>query len=408
MADLLTIKNISTSVIRLNPDHLAEANKIGWQRFGGWCGYPEQKTLSFEIHRQGQVGDSSPASHGVNMCKYANCIRRYINARTEVLVLDFIPNHEQKGPSHVVAETGEFCLINEIRIALNGVLARQVAGQIYEMHVVNDTPVAQGIFTESIIRKGSKPSDVWHGDFAPSIRLGQIEPGSTLHISQIYMRPGRVFTDELLRVEAGEIVPLPDSTIYMHNGLAQWALPDMIDEKTTEQLRDPLTEGPYMARIGFHPQPYTDPMDITMRALEQLLADLSAISKHAHNASALADKSATDYGFDNIVITVTDDNLICRLNGFDESIGLVIASNAGYLEPQCTHYSSHWVHQTKKESIVRVSCPNVMDIFIKAIELAIARTENAIAQFADRRTGSSPSKKSVATAVKSPKASPKA
>lgn len=396
-SDLFTVENITASIVRLDPDHLAEANKIGWKRFGGWCGYPEQKTLSFEIRRAGQVGDGSPASHGVNLCKFANAVRRYINGRTEVLVLDFIPNHEQKGPGHVVAETGEFCLINEIRIALNGVLARQVAGQIYEMHVINDTPVAQGIFTESIVRKGSKPTDIWHGDFAPSIRLGQIEPGSTLHISQIYMRPGRVFTDELLRVEAGEIVPLPDSTVYMHNGLVQWALPDMVDEKTTEQLRDPLTEGPYVARIGFYPQPYTDPMDITMRALAQLLADLSAIAKHAHNAATSAD---TDYGFDNVAITVADDNLICRLNGFDESIGLVIASNAGYLEPRCTHYSSHWVHQTKKESIVRVSCPDVMVVFTRAIALAIARTEAVIAGL----SGSRPVAEPVAKGKKASKA----
>ncbi len=269
--DLFTVDNVVTSTIRPDPEHLAEVKKIGWTRFGGWSGYPEQKTLSFELRRAGTVGDGSPASHGVNFCKFANAIRRFINARTEVLILDFIPNHEQKSQAHVVAETGEFCLINEIRIALNGVVARQVAGQIYEMHAINNTPMPMSIFTETIVRKGDKPEDPWHGDFAPSIRLGQIEPGSTLHISQIYMKPGRVFTDELRRVEGGAIVQLTDSVHFMHNGLVQWALPDMIDQKTGDQIRDPLTEGPYVARLSFYPQPYSDPMNITMQALGLLL-----------------------------------------------------------------------------------------------------------------------------------------
>jgi hypothetical protein len=359
-------------------EFLDELKRIGWTDFAY---YEKQKSISFCLERQ------SPADEhdGNNLTRYANCVRRYINSRNEILVLDFIPNHEQKTSAHVVHETGEACLINEIRIALNGVLARQVRGNLYELHAINTTPDRMDVMTGHITRHGAKPDDPWHGDFAPTIKLGQIEPASELHISVIYMKPGRVFTNELAVVTGNEVKQPPDHTYFLHNGFTMYEQPDMIDPVKHVQLRNPMTCAPKVIKLGLYPQPYIEPRDIVTRALSQLAEDLAEISEHIKNSGATFTDSTSlgHYAQGNVSIAIRGNELISRIYGFDESIGCIIASNASYLNQEtCTHASSHFDHPTKKETVIRITSPDALNLYTRATELAIARTKNVLEQFA--------------------------
>ena len=265
----------------MDPEFLKEVKRIGWTDFAG---YPKQKTIAFSISRSSPIDEHD----GNNLTRYVNCIRRYINARNEVLVLDFIPNHEQKTSARVVQESGEACLINEIRIALNGVLARQVRGNIYELHVINSTPSQMDVMTGHITKHGGSTDNVvWHGDFAPTIKLGRIEPASELHITMIYMKPGRVFTNELPIVTGSDVKMPPDHTCFLHNGFMKYEQPDMIDNKQNIQLRNPMTSAPKVIRLSTYPQPYVEPRDIILRALDQLVSDLQEIADHIAKSRAM-------------------------------------------------------------------------------------------------------------------------
>jgi hypothetical protein len=363
-------------------EFLKELERIGWTDFAY---YEKQKTISFCIERQSPMDEHD----GNNLTRYVNCVRRYINSRNENLVLDFIPNHEQKTSAHVVHESGEACLINEIRIAMNGVLARQIKGNMYELHAVNTTAGPMDVMTRHITRAGSSADDAWHGDFAPTIKLGQIEPGSELHISMIYMKSGRVFTNEMPIVTGNEVKMPPDHTYFLHNGFTKYEQPDMIDNIKHVQLRNPLTCAPKKIRLGLYPQPYLDPRDIVLRALGQLIEDLSEIADHIRKSRATfenqkddADGSSNHYAFGTVSIAIRGNELLSRIYGFDESLGCIIASNASFLNPnECEHSESHFEHPTKKETVIRITAPETLNLYLRATELAIARTASLVRQF---------------------------
>jgi hypothetical protein len=170
-----------------------------------------------------------------------------------------------------------------------------------------------------------------------------------------------------------------------------WRQPDMIDVKTGEQLRDPCTESPRLIEMEFYPQPYIDPSDILRRALQQLITDFRMIADHAMKAKAsfdeIVDDIAREYQFGDVAIKVMPtvngkNDLMATISGFDESIGIVIASNAMYIAPtQVSHATSHLAHVTEKNVIIRITAPNAFDLFAKSVELAIARTDSLIQQF---------------------------
>ena len=95
-----------------------------------------------------------------------------------------------------------------------------------------------------------------------------------------------------------------------------------------------------------------------------------------HNKKA---DGTNNYSFGNVKIELNDNDLTCITNGFDESIGTVIASNAKVIAyNSITHYTSHRVHPTKKEVEIRLTCPDVRNVFTQAIDLAIVRSEKLL------------------------------
>ena len=353
-----------------SPELLSLVNEVKWTDFAF---YPAQKSFTFSIRRTGKQASN------LDLCKHGNAIRRYINSRTEVCILDFIPNHEcKKSAEHVVREVGAVCLVNQVRMALNGVLCQQIRGNIFELHAINTTPEIAPIYTRSITLKGAANSDAWHNHFAPTIIIGHLEPCTELHIDRIYMKPGRGFTDIPIAINGSDITMPPDSTHHMHNGLVQWELPDLISP-TGEQLRDPMVSAPHMVRMTFHRQPFTDPTSILLQALQQLIDDLEHISTQVKLAKPTVDAGQI-YRYEWITIQTNGHDLTCNLTGFDKCIGITIASAAGYLEPRTTHFTSQWVHITQKDAIIRISAPSPMDVFAAAIQLTIDRTASMSAQ----------------------------
>ncbi len=380
-SNIFVLGDVRETVHVANPEYVKELSRIGWT---SWSHYESQKSLDFTISR------STPADvhDGNNLTRYVNCIRRYINSRNENLVLDFIPNHEQKTSEPVVYETGDPCLINEIRTALNGVLCRQIRGNIYELHAVNSTPGRMNVMTGHITRVDSKSDDPWHGDFAPTIKLGQIEPGSELHIKMIYMRAGRVFTDELPIVTGSEVKMPPDHTYFLHNGFTKYDQPDIVDTKNNKLLRNPMVSAAKTIALGLYPQPYLEPRDIVIRALEQLADDLRSILNMVTQGAPLV-KSTGVCSFPRLSITTSisdsgDHELMVHIHGFDESIGIVISSNAGFLDlTGCLHNSSYMNNITMKATVIRITTKSEdpVDLLRRAIDLAVVRTDDLITQF---------------------------
>jgi hypothetical protein len=413
--------DVQKRTIKPSADHLAQIKEVGWT---GFAYYEEQRELSFAICRatSGGGSDGSVIIHAgegksnsrkpsesaspparLDLCKHANAIRRYINARTEVCILDFIPNHEQPGSARHVLNEGDTCLISEIRIALNGVVCRQVRGAIYKLHAANDTPYDMDIMTEHITLADAKADDPWHNNFPPTIKLGVLKPGAELHISLVTMKPGYSYTNIRTAIVNGEVVPPPDRPYFMHNGFVKYMQPDMLDGNgVLLPGRDPLKDAPGIIIMGFHPQPYVDPSDIFVRALDQLAEDFGYIAGHIAKAKAvigvsLAHESEpeTEYASEDVVIKVVPSagkpnmqDLICTVRGPDVSLGVVSASNAGYLSAsrpdaygQCTHYTCHMTHPLEKEFVVRVTSRDALKLLEDAVGLAIFRTQSLREQF---------------------------
>lgn len=337
--------------------------------------YESRTKLTFTIKR-----NDDDKYGGYDLVKLANAVRRYINARNETYILDFIPNHEQHGGIPIVREVGATCLINEVRNSLNGVIARQIKSNEYELHLVNNTPFEMAIMTGNITLKGSDNKE-WHNNFAPGHILGTLLPAAELHISSIYMKPGRVYSDQIISFLNGEMIHSTDSTHFMHNGLTEWR-PDTVD--TSGIVKNPLLHAPNLVKLDIPLQPYADPHEILVRALKQLSSDFKILIDHEEKARSVSDAksdNAEDYSFGNVSIKILDNDLTCITNGFDASLGVVIAANAKLIAgTTITHFTSHPVHPTKKEVIIRLSCPNVRDVFGQAIHLAIVRVDSLIAQ----------------------------
>lgn len=384
--DMFILGNVRETEHVANPEYLNELKRIGWE---SWSHYDSQKSIDFTISR----ATAADIHDGNNLTRYVNCIRRYINSRNENLVLDFIPNHEQKMSELVVYETGDACLINEIRTALNGVVCRQIRGNIYELHAINSTPGRMNVMTGNITRVNAKVDDPWHGDFAPTIKLGQIEPGSELHIKMIYMRAGRVFTDELPVVTGSEVKMPPDHTYFLHNGFTKYDQPDIVDTKNNKLLRNPMVSAPKTIALGLYPQPYVEPRDIVIRALEQLAGDVNKLLDLAtRGIPVIRSTGVCTFPQMSIAVSPSDESerreLLVRIHGFDESVGIVIASNAGYLEPgACMHNSAYMDNITMKSTVIRITTiasSDPVELLTRAIKLTVDRTTDLIGQFHGR------------------------
>jgi hypothetical protein len=340
--------------------------------------YSKRTKLSFSIKRK-----TEDVSTGYDLVKLANAVRRYINARNETYILDFIPNHEQHGGIPIVREVGATCLINEVRNSLNGMVVNQIKSNEYELHLVNATSSAMAIMSGNITVKGSEKKE-WHNNFAPGHIIGTLLPASELHISSIYMKPGRVFSNQIVSFSNGEMIRLTDSTHFMHNGLTEWRQPDMMNP--SGKMKNPMKYAPRIINMEIPLQPYSDPHQILVRAMKQLSVDFKLLAEHEKKARDSFDEdeknsAIKDYSFGNVNINVVDNDLTCITNGFDESVGVVIASNAKLIASETiTHFTSHPIHPTKKEVVIRLSCDNVRDVFSQAIHLAIARVDSLIAQ----------------------------
>lgn len=333
--------------------------------------YAEQNGLEFTIGRK-----KESSYNGYNLVIFCNMIRRFINARNEYCILTFDLNHEQTSTDPPVREVGKTCLPIEVRISLNGVVCRQVKSSEYELHVVNDQPTEINITTSHITRKGAEEKK-WHGDFAPNIKLGTIWPGAELHISSIYMKCGRVFTDEIDMFTDGEMKYASDNCNFMHNGYTGFRQPEIIDQKTDLLKVNPMKVPPTYVEFKIHLQPYIDPRYILSQALTQLSKDIGALETHVDQA---IETKKDDYRSERVRITVINNDLTMITNGFDESIGIVIAANARMLDTEnITHYTAHRTHVSAKEVNIRISAPNVLQLLAKSISVTKDQVDELVA-----------------------------
>jgi hypothetical protein len=325
--------------------------------------YSKQKGLEFTIGRK-----NKSTYNGYNLIMFCNMVRRYINARNEYCILTFDLNHEQTTTDPPVREVGKTCLPIELRLSLNGILCKQIKSREYELHVINDQPTEINITTSHITIKGSEEK-TWHGDFAPNTKLGTIWPGAELHISSIYMKCGRVFTDELNVFVNGKMKHASDNCNFMHNGYTGFRQPEIVDQKTDSLKVNPMKTPPTFVEFKIHLQPYIEPRYILSQALTQLVKDITDIETHAIRALEI-EKKSIDYRSERIRITIIDDDLTMTTSGFDESIGVVLAANARMLDQKnVTHYTAHRIHINTKDIEIRISAPNVLQLMVKTITI---------------------------------------
>ncbi len=321
--------------------------------------YSSVNSVRFIIKR-----NNDDTRNSMDLSIYARLIARYINSRNEIYVLDFIPNSEQEAGVHVVTEVGDTCLVDRIRSSMNGIVCKQIKKHEYELHAVNKTLEPMAIMSSHITLKGHEEK-TWHGNFAPTVIIGDLQPGAELHISSIYMKPGRVFTSETISFENNKMIIPYEGTFHMHNGLTHWSY---------DIPENPMVQMPSAITLGIPNQPYADAFGIFIRSLEQLIADLSKMSDYVKKCTDSSNTNKHSYG--NIHLQINGNDLTCHLNGYDECIGTCIAYTAKSIEPNATHYTAHKVHPTKKEIIIRLTCANVWDAFNQSISVMIARTES--------------------------------
>jgi hypothetical protein len=323
--------------------------------------YTTQNGLEFTIGRK-----KDSVYNGYNVVMFCNMVRRYINSRNEYCILTFDLNHEQTTTEPPVREVGNTCLPIEVRISLNGVVCRQIKSSEYELHIVNNTPAEIDITTSYITRKGSDEKK-WHDDFAPNIKLGSIWPGAELHIKSIYMKRGRVFTDELNVFVNGQMKHASDNCNFMHNGYTGFRQPEIIDQKTDLLKVNPMITPPTYVELKIHLQPYIDPRYILSQALTQLVKDITELEIHVIRASEI-EKKSIDYRSERVRITVINNDLTMITSGFDESVGTVFAANARMLGgKKITHYTAHRIHINTKDVSIRISAPDVILLLVKTV-----------------------------------------
>jgi hypothetical protein len=335
--------------------------------------YEKQNGLQFTI---GRKKDST--YNGYNAIMFCNMIRRYINSRNEYCILTFDLNHEQTTAEPPIREVGKTCLPIEVRVSIHGVLCRQVKSNEYEMHAVNNTPTNIDITTSHITKKGAVTKG-WHCDFAPNIKLGELLPGSELHISSIYMKCGRVFTDELNEFVNGKMKYVSDNCNFMHNGYTGFCQPEIIDKKTDELKVDPMMTPPTYVDFKIHLQPYIDPMYILTQSLQQNISDIKSIEKHVLNANENIGQKTIDYRSERVRITVINNDLTMTTDGYDESICIVLSANARMLsQPTLTHYTAHRTHHNVKEVMLQLTAPDVLQLLIKTITVTIDQVKELL------------------------------
>lgn len=323
--------------------------------------YEQCRGFSFSIVRH-----ENDKNDGYDLCIFSNAIKCYIDVMTEVYILTFTHNYEQPSGDGVVRMEGAPCLIEQIRNSLNGVIAKQIKGAEYELHVVNDTPRIGNILTDHITLKGGGD----HDNFAKGISLGTIEPGSELHIDSIYMDGGSGFTSVTSSFVNNTLTVGNDSTHYTHNGWTSFYDPDMEGE-------DIFLRGPGVIEMEIPPQPYKNPKDILIEALMMMKRDIMLIADHEKLSRDQSDDE--HYEYNRCLIRRTGGDVYCVLRGFILQLGVMIANFAPVIYGDAaTHYTAHWECVTKKNMIIRLSGPS--DIFEKCIAMALHQVKNIMGQ----------------------------
>ena len=361
---MFTVKDAKYTTWTPPKELLAEMKEAGSTRYL----YEKKTGYTFTIK-----ADFSKTPESGTLVKFANLLRRYINAHNEVCVLDFLPNHE-KGAPGTVREVNGPALVDEIRQSMNGIVARQIKSAIYELHVVNDTLDIKPIMSGDIVLKGTtgaaseKKSSVGttgdrHDNFSPDVQIGQLYPNAELHIDMIYMRPGRGFSKQLVKFVDGELIKPYDRTFFMHSGLTMFK---------PAPVADPMVNFPAEVRLEIPPQPYMDPIgDIVLPVANKLAADLRELIEHA---ALISDTYNSTY----FSSTLDKNELTCTLRGYDEAIGTTLASFALAEVPNLQHASSHRVHPTKKEVILRLVAPDPIKLLQTTLAAVLAQTNHFI------------------------------
>ena len=336
--------------------------------------YKTQRGLKFTIGRK----PGKNRYDGYNCIYFCNMVRRFVNARNEYLIMTFDLSHENTHGFQSVQEIGKTCLPQEIRFALNGVLCRQVKGNEYELHAVNSSPVEIDITTSHISKKGSSS----HDDFAPNIKLGTIMPGSELHIPWIYMKAGYLYSDEIDTFVSGQLIKPSDSSNFMHNGLTGFLCNNLIDEKTDTLKENPLLVSSTSTTFTIPLQPYVIPEDILRNTFDQIKNDFNFIKSSISHLSSKAGETNINYISERMSLDIKGDELTLISKGKDESIFRVIVGNAKMLDSiKCTHYTVSDLIRDKAIRL-RLCAPNVFNLFLKSLNIAIDQVDEIIQKVA--------------------------
>jgi len=330
----------------------------------------ERKSLALTLTRHPE-----DSANDYSFPKLANTLRRYLNANLPVLILDFKPNYlDTLNP--VVIYDGPIMLFDNIRGAINSIVANQVASNEFELNVQNNTPYDKIILSESIKLKGAI-GNKFHNQFSPDIHIATLKPGATLVIDSIFMKLGKSFSDKTTSItKKGTIENVNESTMYTYNGLCSYKVNDMLDREGN--VKDPLTESTRSITIAVKPQPYIHPAQMFILALELIIKDLNAHLEHSVNAMVHFEKNIFSYKTSNFDFKLNGDDLVIITDGFDESLGTVIASVSGAINDKLLMYTSAYLHITKKQTRIRIYGPNSVKSFKKAIEINISRVQSIL------------------------------
>lgn len=324
--------------------------------------YKTMKGLSITFAR-----DAKDKDEFSDFVKFCNCVRTYINGRTEVLYLTFATNEECSGSEINVEMMGNILPLASLRENLNTMIVKQVKGLLFELHLVNDSPNQIPITSAHIKLKGGKDHDY----FTKNYTFGVLDAGSEIHIYTMYMKSGRMFDSTIYEFVNGKMEVPEDTTNASNNGLCAYRQPDMND-------KSPLLDFPRIIEIDIPFQLYADPHDILERALTIMHDDLNSIHKHEVKSRAII-KAGNQYSYNDVSIKLEGKDLTCVLVGYIGMIGEVIVSSAYSASGgTLTHFTSMWVHPTKKETLIRIS--GNVDAFAMGIELALKRVKKLIEQ----------------------------
>lgn len=309
--------------------------------------------------------DEKDANVGLDFSVFVNVVRCYINAHVEVNVLHFDLNHEQKhgAPANVIVDTHDPIYLDNIREALNSVRCRQIRSRVYELKIENPTPNPAKILTSSIRRKDNGPND----DFPTTCNLGELPAFASLHIKHIYMKSGKMFSDQIREFANGSIVIPDDRTCYSFAGFCG-------------RLPDPTGTPVGTAKkisLRIQQQRWVDPMVILTSALAQLAADLDNLDK------IISSVKDSVYDTPELSITIRNNQLLCRISCIEPSLAQLIASTAKVIDPMLTHYTAKQSGMTSynsKEAVVRLASPDsdLLSTLASSVRLCKKRTVSLV------------------------------